>query len=347
MRPEIVTERLTLRRGAPDDFDAIHAIYARPEVARMVASWPIPADPARTARVFQPMPAEDGIAGPILLDGRIIGNMGCIRDENGHFVLGYGLDPDHWGRGYATEMGGAMIDAAFARHDLDRITAGVWVDNPASARVLEKIGFHETGKSRAYCLGRQVTLDHREFAITRADWLAANPLRITTDRLVIRAYDPADAAAFCAIAGTKSVARMLAAVPHPLDPAAALEWIVARTYQGRPTFCAAVCLHDGTLIGNVGIGRVPVTTMYFYGEAYRNHGYATEAHRAFIDWAFARFNLDEIGAGAFADNTASQRVLMKLGFERIGERMHVTSLRLEPAPLILYRLDRDRIGGNP
>ena len=79
MQPEICTDRLWLRRGAPDDFEAVHAIYSIPEVARMVASWPIPADPERTRRVCEPLPVEDGIAGPILLGEQIIGNMGVTH----------------------------------------------------------------------------------------------------------------------------------------------------------------------------------------------------------------------------------------------------------------------------
>ena len=147
MRPEIETERLILRRGAAEDFDAMHRIYGDPRVARMLASWPIPADPERTRAVCRPLPVDLGIAGPILIGGRIVGGMGCQRaDEGDTFRLGYGLDPDFWGRGIATEMGAAIIDAVFARYRPAALVAEHFADNPASGCVLAKLGFESIGE---------------------------------------------------------------------------------------------------------------------------------------------------------------------------------------------------------
>jgi len=58
--------------------------------------------------------------------------------------LGYGLGRAYWGRGYATEAVGAMLDHARTL-GLHRLEAYSFVDNPASARVLEKAGFVDLG----------------------------------------------------------------------------------------------------------------------------------------------------------------------------------------------------------
>jgi RimJ/RimL family protein N-acetyltransferase len=58
--------------------------------------------------------------------------------------LGYSLGRAYWGRGYATEAVGAMLDHARPL-GLRRLEAFSFLDNPASARVLEKAGFTDLG----------------------------------------------------------------------------------------------------------------------------------------------------------------------------------------------------------
>src|SRR6185437_2503793 len=53
-----------------------------------------------------------------------------------------------WGHGVATEAAGKLARWAFANLDLDRIGASVAADNPASAAVLRRIGFRQTGEGR-------------------------------------------------------------------------------------------------------------------------------------------------------------------------------------------------------
>jgi [ribosomal protein S5]-alanine N-acetyltransferase len=56
--------------------------------------------------------------------------------------------PSYRGKGYATEMGKAMVKWAFTRPNVKKITATCNQDNYASIRVLEKIGFHIVNKSK-------------------------------------------------------------------------------------------------------------------------------------------------------------------------------------------------------
>ena len=76
---------------------------------------------------------------------RLIGGMGVGAFREEPHELGYWITPDAWGRGYATEAAGAVLRAARAA-GVRRVTAGHFVDNPASGRVLRKLGFRPTGR---------------------------------------------------------------------------------------------------------------------------------------------------------------------------------------------------------
>ena len=62
--------------------------------------------------------------------------------------MGYWIARAHWGKGFATEASRALIDIAKVLK-LPRLEASHFLDNPASGRVLEKLGFVATGMSAA------------------------------------------------------------------------------------------------------------------------------------------------------------------------------------------------------
>lgn len=167
METELVTARLRLRRARPEDLDAIHSLVSDLEVVRHTASWPYPADRAYTARRAEPVDPALGMAGPVLLDGEIIGLMGLIEADMGYMFAGA-----HWGKGYATEIGRALIDHSFARYDWPRIEAGVFSGNPASARVLEKLGFTYVGDDTHPCAAEGRIRPLSVYHLARDDWQA-------------------------------------------------------------------------------------------------------------------------------------------------------------------------------
>ncbi len=334
---ELRTERLRWRLPRESDFDGYLALVSDYEVVKLTATWPHPPDPDLVRRRCEPVPAESGFAGPVFLARALIGVIGIIDAE-----LGFMFARRHWGRGYATEMAAAMIARAFQRHDWAQISADVFAGNPASERVLDKLGFQKTGRGEHSCAAQGRSLPLAHFALTREAWLAANPLRIETARLVIRPLSDADAPALHRFASRREVADMMQSLPHPMTPKQAQDWISARRWQGRLGFCPGVWLKGGPLIGALGIGGDPVSTAYFFDPDHWGRGYATEAMAAFLGWAFDHFDLSDLVAGANETNLASQRVLAKLGFERTGRELHQSPHRLEPDRLILYRLTRTR-----
>jgi RimJ/RimL family protein N-acetyltransferase len=100
--------------------------------------------------------------------GRIVGSCG-MHSENGRVELGYWVSPEHWGRGYATEaVRGLLSLARLTGHR--RITARHALDNPASGRVLRKVGFRATGRATAmHSLGRGAWVEGPEYALDLAE----------------------------------------------------------------------------------------------------------------------------------------------------------------------------------
>ena len=70
----------------------------------------------------------------------LVGACGLGRRPSGAVEMGYWIAREHWNRGFATEAGLALLAIAEAL-GLVRLEASYFIDNPASGRVLEKLGF--------------------------------------------------------------------------------------------------------------------------------------------------------------------------------------------------------------
>ncbi len=144
-----ITERLLLRPGWADDAPALHAALNDVEVTMKLARVPWPYDLV-DAEAFLGQPRTPGDARFLIFDrhkgsANLIGGIG-IHDQAGELEMGYWIARPHWGKGYATEAGRAVVQ--IARHTLryKRLVSGHFVDNPASGHVLRKLGFYSTGK---------------------------------------------------------------------------------------------------------------------------------------------------------------------------------------------------------
>jgi len=137
----IETERLVIRPLTSTD------------VEQMFEQW---VDPANERIDFVPERPSDG-----QVRRWIEGTWGVWERETGELVgdctlffedgiqqweLAYGFRRDRWGRGYATEAGEACVRYGFDVLGVEKIVADVDPQNPASAHVLEKLGFKKTGE---------------------------------------------------------------------------------------------------------------------------------------------------------------------------------------------------------
>jgi RimJ/RimL family protein N-acetyltransferase len=143
------TDRLLLRPGWIEDAPALFAAIRDEEVVRNLATAPWPYE-MEHARAF--LATERGPDDPVMLVLRrtkaapeLIGTIGLAPRPSGDVELGYWIAKPHWDRGYATEAGEAVL--AIARHGLrlPKLAASHFLDNPASGRVLRKLGFRPAG----------------------------------------------------------------------------------------------------------------------------------------------------------------------------------------------------------
>ena len=142
------TERLLLRPGWAEDAPALAAAIADEKIVRNLATAPWPYS-LRDAEAFLAQPRDPVL--PTLLifertDGapRLVGSCGLGRRPSGAVEMGYWITRPFWGRGLATEACRALIDMGCAM-GLKQLEGSHFLDNPASGRVLEKLGFTPLG----------------------------------------------------------------------------------------------------------------------------------------------------------------------------------------------------------
>jgi RimJ/RimL family protein N-acetyltransferase len=142
------TARLLLRPGFPEDAPALAAAIGDEAVVRHLSAVPWPYR-VRDAEAFLATPRDPVLPTMLVFDltagaPQLAGVAGLARRTSGSVELGYWISRGFWRRGIATEAATALIDIARAI-GLPRLEASHFTDNPASARVLEKLGFQPTG----------------------------------------------------------------------------------------------------------------------------------------------------------------------------------------------------------
>lgn len=156
---------------------------------------------------------------------------------------------------------------------------------------------------------------------------------LKTERLLLRPFSPEDAPAVHEHCANWDVARMLTRVAHLYSRNMAESWIAshgAAWQSGEEiTFCIDL---DGVAIGAIALRRTAVGTYelgYWLGESWWGRGFATEAARQAVCFAFERLGAKKLTSGHFPDNPASGRVLEKCGFRYTGESMEHSEARGE------------------
>ena len=169
---------------------------------------------------------------------------------------------------------------------------------------------------------------------------------IRTERLVLRAPEPADAPRIQQLAGDWEVARTLAVMPHPYEDGMAESWIAqARDGidRGEAYHLAVVVRQSQHYIGGMGLepdveGRAVLG--YWIGRPYWNQGYAREAAKALVDFGFDTLGLVRIVANAMPENVASTKLLGGLGCACRGRKMQEFPARGETREVAVFELTR-------
>jgi ribosomal-protein-alanine N-acetyltransferase len=155
--PRIATARLIMRPFAAADLDNLHRLWVDPQVRKFL--WDDQIISRETAIAVIESSIESFVnrgfgfwAICFKNDPELIG-FGGLRHftEDGGVTseveILYGVAPEHWGRGVATEAAGAILGYGFEECELTHIYAGADPPNAASFRVIEKLGMNFTRKT--------------------------------------------------------------------------------------------------------------------------------------------------------------------------------------------------------
>lgn len=163
------SERLLLRPHWPEDWQAVYAGINDEGVVRNLsrAPWPYLEDHAREFASVEQSASAPRFAITVAATAELIGCIGLdpMEQDESTLEVGYWIARTAWGQGYATEAGRAVI--ALARMmGRKRLQAGHYVDNPASGKVLRKLGFSLTGSTvLRHSLGRGEDIPTLEYAL--------------------------------------------------------------------------------------------------------------------------------------------------------------------------------------
>lgn len=137
------TERLILRPVTVHDHTALLGHWTDPEVRRFLFDDEVlPPDEILTVIAESASTFADGGYGIWVIQaaGELAGTAGLRPLENLGIELVYSLAPPAWGKGYATEAAGAVLDYAFGQLGLPEVLAEIDQGNAASVAVIERLG---------------------------------------------------------------------------------------------------------------------------------------------------------------------------------------------------------------
>ena len=178
---------------------------------------------------------------------------------------------------------------------------------------------------------------------------AASPVpdmgSLLTSRLGLRPFRLSDAAVVQRLAGDFDVAKMLDVVPFPYPDGEAARWIATHDERRAQNADYPFAIErDGEVVGCVGLNRESDGLLhlgYWIGVPYWGKGFATEAARAALEFAFDELTEPEVKSGHYADNHASGRVMTKLGFRYAKESMRFSKASGHAVRFLDTRMKRD------
>ncbi len=176
-RPTLRTERLALRPFEIADAEEVQRWAGDRDIAAMTLTIPHP---------YEEGMAEEWIAthqerferGELVNfamtlrdEGPVIGAVGLsIAGQHERAELGYWIGKPWWGQGYCTEAARTVVRYGFEQLGLNRIQASHFEQNPASGRVLQKIGMAHEGRSRQHVKKWDRFEDLVRYAVLRSEW---------------------------------------------------------------------------------------------------------------------------------------------------------------------------------
>lgn len=166
------TDRLVLRPTNPFDANRAFEIQSDWDVTRMLRMARFPPSLNETTDWFAEHENEwsSGKAYRFAIQrrDRMIGVVDVDEIIRGQGELGYWLEKSSWGQGYAFEAAQAVVDFAFREVGLVELRSGHAADNPASGKVLLKLGFRRHETARKYSRSRDEDITYQSYRLMSA-----------------------------------------------------------------------------------------------------------------------------------------------------------------------------------
>jgi RimJ/RimL family protein N-acetyltransferase len=180
----VTSERLRLRPLSTSDTDALLAYRGREDVCRYVPFPPMDAEEitrrlagvwARTTLDAEGQSLTLGVE--LAGTGELIGDVTLFLQSALHRSgeLGYVINPDHGGRGYATEAARAVLRLAFDELMLHRVTARIDTRNASSARLAARLGMRREAHLVRNEWFKGDWRDELDFALLAEEWRGQRP----------------------------------------------------------------------------------------------------------------------------------------------------------------------------
>ena len=176
--PIIETKRLWLRQATQEDIEAVFAVFCDPKVTQFhdlntfahldEASKII----ERRAKGFE---SGRGIRWAIVAEqnNRLIGSCGFTWHREANAAeIGYELKSQFWRQGIMSEALSAILQYGFSSRELQFVVAEVMLENVASKRLLEKLGFQSQGILRKHGFWKGKHHDLEQFKLIKTEFIA-------------------------------------------------------------------------------------------------------------------------------------------------------------------------------
>lgn len=179
-QPSLPTARLLLRPFRPTDASELQRLAGDRRIAATTANIPHPyPDGAAEAWIAGheakwSASTHASFAVVHAADTRLVGGMGLVIDrEQARAELGYWIAVPEWGQGFATEAARALCRFGIAVLGLRRIEARHLASNPASGRVMVKLGMRYEGTLRSHVVKWDVPHDLVVYGLLAEEWTAS------------------------------------------------------------------------------------------------------------------------------------------------------------------------------
>lgn len=331
----LLTRRMELRSFCMEDLDDFHALCSQKEVmipagfsvtTSMEESRETLEQYSKCSTMWAVCRQDNGkLIGLAYLDGDPLRSLSMNEAR----MIGYLLSKDCWGQGLATELSEEILRYGFEELGLLVISAGYLPNNPASGRVLQKLGFTEEIFMRgAYESSDGTDNDTIDCSMTREEYFQRKGQEekktLSTNRLVLRAFTMEDLSDFYEYCKDPDTGIHAGWKPH--ESIEESRDILHHFIEEREVW--AICeKQSGKVIGSIGLHRDSKRRRnfnqcrmmgYVLSKAYWGQGLMTEAAKEVLRHAFEDLGLEMVTISHFSYNQRSARVIQKLGFHREG-----------------------------